>query len=545
MSRLGFFGACACLSASGRRRRVHAADPQDDKVARSRPGGQAAQGDFSEICALLHHHKPKIGALFSRKGLDARLTEDEVAAFMRELEPGLSAELAAAAAAQLVEYADTDGDSRLSLKEIIDATAVAKDDEKVRKEFWDAMRKCAKLCFVHLPVLSVVCSVVFGGMLALVEEWSYEDAFFLVLAEITSTDIKIIEPVEPKGTFGKIVGCLVGLLSLAVFGGIAGIFSGPLLDPILARTRLRPTDDELNIESNEDQAFLDELCYRSEHEEAKGLAPRVEKMPWYARDTFGDGGVSVGWLCRKLVQHRAGVRGMFDELDMDGNGSLSRDELGEGLVRLGPRLGIPPLSQAKVFALFAAIDVDGDGALTHEEVVVRCREVAEADRQRIQMRDAMLKLGALVLVGLPTLALVLSLVFGTLLAVTEGWGWENCFYLVLTNLTGTSLTVVKHVQHAEALHAKLVACAVGLFSITIFAIVIGVLGGPLIEPLAEIVDLAPLKDPTIIPAEYDTERTSAERGSREFSPVPAHAETNVSEVVPHEVPHDGLEVVPI
>ena len=60
------------------------------------------------------------------------------------------------------------------------------------------------------------------------------------------------------------------------------------LDPILARTRLRPALAELNIEPNEDQAFLDELCYRSEHEEAKGLAPRVEKMPWYARDTFGD-----------------------------------------------------------------------------------------------------------------------------------------------------------------------------------------------------------------------------------------------------------------
>ena len=110
----------------------------------------------------------------------------------------------------------------------------ASDVSALRKEFGDAMRKCAKLCFVHLPIMSVVCSVVFGGMLALVEGWSYEDSFFLVLAEITSTDIKIIQPVEPKGTFGKIVGCLVGLLSLAVFGGIAGIFSGPLLDPILA-----------------------------------------------------------------------------------------------------------------------------------------------------------------------------------------------------------------------------------------------------------------------------------------------------------------------
>ena len=328
MSRLGFFGACACLAALGgagaaaTRRTIRSR--ARDTARRPLRGARRLQ---LEICALLHHHKPARSASCSReKGLDARLTEDEVAAFIarpRARAVGGARDGRRHATRQLRRH----GRRRpLSLKEIVDATAVAKDDVKVRKEFWDAMRKCAKLSFVHLPVLSVVCSVVFGGMLALVEV----ELRGLLLPRARRDHVDRHQDHRAgraEGAFGKIVGCLVDLLSLAVFGGIAGIFSGPLLDPILARTRLRPTTPSSTSSRTRTRPSSTSCATAPSTRSERARAARREDAVVRARH---DGGVSVGWLCRKLVQHRAGVRGMFDELDMDGNGSLSRDELGEG-----------------------------------------------------------------------------------------------------------------------------------------------------------------------------------------------------------------------
>ena len=73
------------------------------------------------------------------------------------------------------------------------------------------------------------------------------------------------------------------------------------------------------------------------------------------------------------------------------------------------------------------------------ELLRRCRACAEADRARVQLRDAARKCALLVFVAAPALCVALAALFGVLLAALEGWGARECFYLVLADLTGTQV----------------------------------------------------------------------------------------------------------
>ena len=84
---------------------------------------------------------------------------------------------------------------------------------------------------------------------------------------------------------------------------------------------------------------------------------------------------------------------------------------------------------------------------------------------------------------------------------------------MLAGLTGTTIDVVPHAEHARGDAAKLVACAVGLASLAIFAAVIGVIGGPLIEPLAQAAGLGPFVD-----ADDDSPSSRAPPAARSLSP---------------------------
>jgi Ca2+-binding EF-hand superfamily protein len=80
------------------------------------------------------------------------------------------------------------------------------------------------------------------------------------------------------------------------------------------------------------------------------------KAEFTAADTNGDGALSAEELsARQLARFQAKLaertQAMLDNMDNDGNGSLSEDELGEG----------PGMRN------FARIDTDNDGAITKEE----------------------------------------------------------------------------------------------------------------------------------------------------------------------------------
>lgn len=71
-----------------------------------------------------------------------------------------------------------------------------------------------------------------------------------------------------------------------------------------------------------------------------------------------------------LISH---PRSLFDRLDVDGSGALSRGEVLAEVRRLCP-LSKP----SDVDALFKRYDVDGSGELEHGEFVAMCRELSLA-----------------------------------------------------------------------------------------------------------------------------------------------------------------------
>ena len=82
-------------------------------------------------------------------------------------------------------------------------------------------------------------------------------------AEISGTDVDIVDVAPTGSDLGKIAGCLVGLLSLAVFGMILGLSGGPLAEPLLERTKrwTMPVDDDLSLELDETEVSRRALAW--------------------------------------------------------------------------------------------------------------------------------------------------------------------------------------------------------------------------------------------------------------------------------------------
>ena len=461
----------------------------------------AMVGPLVHVCTLFLRKPVAFREFFLAEAHDGLLGPEQIVRLIERLDEALSVDDAAAIAAQLLEHAG--GAPRVSLSRLSAVADATVQRARARAAFWSAARKVCLLIFVYLPLLAAALAAGFGALLALVEGWSYADSFWVVLAELSMTTIEIVETEAPDSDLGRVAGCIVGALQLAIFGGVCGVFGGPLLDELLggAAASFRPLDDELHTTASPHETFLVETARASadacaEHDGAvaRSLRPDASSLPAHARDAR-TGAASVEWLCRKLLRFPGGLRAVFDEFDTSGDGMIDADELSEGIERSGPLLGIPAdLPAATVAAMFRRLDIDGDGRITFEEASSRMREIADTDRLRVQVRDVAAKLALFALLIVPLLALALAALFGALLCVAEGWGYRECFYLVLAGLTGTTIDVVPHEEHARGPLAKLVACAVGLVSLAIFAAVIGVIGGPLIEPLAQAAGLGPFVD---------------------------------------------------
>ena len=180
-------------------------------------------------------------------------------------------------------------------------------------------------------------------------------------------------------------------------------------------------------------------------------------------------------------RRRGALRRALSIADVDGSGTIDRGEFLAALPLL--RVGEAPSGPALDF-IFA------DGEITFSSFLEMCVRVVDAHRVRRQCRDAVKKLLFIALVLLPAFTVAVSLVGGLVLYEVEGWAYVDCFYLVLSNLTSTHIPLA-HDKHAEDRLGKLTACLVGLCSIGVFCCFLGILVGPLLEPIGERLRLAP------------------------------------------------------
>lgn len=90
-------------------------------------------------------------------------------------------------------------------------------------------RKQLLVYCLGFPLLCIVFSLVFGGILAAAEEWPYMDGFVLALGEVTNTKVALPSTPPPLTAAGKVIGLILGILSIAILGTFIAVGSVPLL----------------------------------------------------------------------------------------------------------------------------------------------------------------------------------------------------------------------------------------------------------------------------------------------------------------------------
>jgi hypothetical protein len=183
------------------------------------------------VYKFMSENNAQLNTMFEgmNKSDNCEVNESEFIEGVSTLNLGLTNETAAI----LFGYVDAYGSESISKKELMDyfeEGAAAYD----RSEFLrDALKKTLLLIFFALPIACVLLAFLFAALLTLVEGWDYEDCFYEVLASLTSTNIAVSNVPAADSDGGKLIGCLVGLYSLAILGGVIGLIGGPLLDPVI------------------------------------------------------------------------------------------------------------------------------------------------------------------------------------------------------------------------------------------------------------------------------------------------------------------------
>jgi len=122
----------------------------------------------------------------------------------------------------------------------------------------ESLRKIVILMFMAAPAVAVLISVMFGALLCLVENWSFVDAFWLILQEITDSNLQLVDPqtVQIGSDSGRLLVVIVALWSLSLFVTVVGMIAGPLIHPLLELMKLNALEPLLPEEEERVEARI-------------------------------------------------------------------------------------------------------------------------------------------------------------------------------------------------------------------------------------------------------------------------------------------------
>ena len=150
---------------------------------------------------------------------DAFLSRDELAAGLAE-SFGVDAASAPYVAAEIIRRADDDDDGVLTLGELLGMVRRATEQYKLWRECRDALRKIGLSIFVYLPAVATAMALPLGLLMSWAEGWTYEKGFWVALAELCMTNIKIVRDNSPRGDAGTAAAALLAFDALTSFGAI-------------------------------------------------------------------------------------------------------------------------------------------------------------------------------------------------------------------------------------------------------------------------------------------------------------------------------------
>jgi hypothetical protein len=175
----------------------------------------------------------------------------------------------------------------------------------------------------------------------------------------------------------------------------------------------------------------------------------------------------------------------INELDafLLGDGDIDKEELKRALPA---NLNIP---DAKIDSLFKWMDADGSGSCSKAEFEETLRAGSACFTKKLLLQNALKKMFVIIFLGLPVVSIIIAAIFGAMLAGIEGWDFEPSFYITLADITATSSVQVANVPAPDTTMGKLLGCGIGLVSLAVVGALIGLMGGPLLEPFIDLLHL--------------------------------------------------------
>lgn len=131
---------------------------------------------------------------------------------------------------------------------------------KIKLRLREAAFKISIFVFLIAPLMCFISAAILGGLLACLEEWSYEDSFYTIVQEITQIGIDMgTGNMQVRSHFSKIYVSICGIYCLSFLAIIIGIVAGPLLTPVQQALSMQIEDAGLeDIVGNVDISHVDD-----------------------------------------------------------------------------------------------------------------------------------------------------------------------------------------------------------------------------------------------------------------------------------------------
>ena len=93
------------------------------------------------------------------------------------------------------------------------------------------------------------------------------------------------------------------------------------------------------------------------------------------------------------------------------------------------------------------------------------------------------RIGKFVFLILPIGVILCAFVFGFLLSITEGWAFEDCFWIMIGEVTQLDIKMVKREYEVTTISGKIAASLCGIWCMGFLVVIIGISWNIFILPM--------------------------------------------------------------
>ncbi|KAK3244261.1 hypothetical protein CYMTET_46118 [Cymbomonas tetramitiformis] len=339
------------------------------------------------------------------------------------------------------------------------------DDEtsqKIKAPEHEALRACvARLSlftFLAVPVVVLLVSTVVGGVLSAVEDWPYKDGFLYVGGQITGGTNPLVLDV-PESTTGKVVSLLIGVWGVGLLSLAIALVGGHILDPIVDMLALGKPD-----------RYVPELRARKQ----------IVKI----------GAIKYG-----------GLKNFLKKLDSDDTAGLSAEEFKkiadyEGILKY---LDIEAISLLFEEMAQEVKGRDGNIQLQVEHLQNWLTDGYKHSKllRRKQLRASILLSLVFILITMSLVIFMASVFLGVVLLLIEEFAGNSCdftdgFYFVAAIMTASQNSMTQ--WQPSSFLSEFFTVIIGAIAVGVLSILVGLVGGGVLKPVAKSFSLHPSKD---------------------------------------------------